>query len=50
MFGACVLGTGYEPMLLAVLPAGGFIVYGVILGIVNAIAGKRSGSGEEASK
>ena len=50
VFGACVLGTGYEPMLLAVLPAGGFIVYGVILGIVNAIAGKRSGSGEEASK
>lgn len=50
VFGACVLGAGYEPMLLAVLPAGGFIVYGVILGIVNAIAGKRSGSGEEASK
>lgn len=48
VFGAQVLGAGYEPMLLAVLPAGGFLIYGLIAGIFNALAGKRPEDGEEA--
>ena len=46
VFGVRVLGAGYEPMLLAAMPAGGFLVYGLLLGIVRALAAR----GEEASK
>ena len=41
LFGTVVLGTSFEPMLIAVLPAGGFMVYGLLLGIINAIGNKR---------
>ncbi|MDO4544180.1 MAG: electron transport complex subunit E [Clostridia bacterium] len=41
LFGADVLGAGYEPMLLAILPAGGFIVYGLMLWVVNMITSKK---------
>ena len=41
IFGAAVMGTSFEPMLIAVLPAGGFIVYGLLLGIINAIGNKK---------
>ena len=41
LFGTAVLGTSFEPMLIAVLPAGGFLVYGLLLGIINAIGNKR---------
>ena len=41
LFGTAVLGTSFEPMLIAVLPAGGFMVYGLLLGIINAIGNKR---------
>ena len=41
LFGTMILGTAYEPMLVAVLPAGGFIVFGLLLGIINAIGNKR---------
>ena len=41
IFGAAVLGTSFEPMLIAILPAGGFLVYGLLLGIINAIGNKR---------
>ena len=41
IFGAAVLGTSFEPMLITVLPAGGFLVYGLLLGIINAIGNKR---------
>ena len=46
VFGLQVLGSGYEPMLLLILPAGGFISYGVLLGIINAIInhGKKEGA------
>lgn len=35
IFGLNVLGSGYEPMLLAILPAGGFLVFGLLLWAVN---------------
>jgi len=41
LFGTMILGTAYEPMLVAVLPAGGFIIFGLLLGIINAIGNKR---------
>ena len=41
IFGAAVLGAAYEPMLIAILPAGGFMVFGLLLGIINAIGNKR---------
>ncbi|NLB39160.1 MAG: electron transport complex subunit E [Clostridiales bacterium] len=37
-----LLGAGFEPVLLMILPPGGFIVYGLSLGIINAIANRRS--------
>lgn len=52
VFGIKVLGAGFEPMLLAIMAPGGFIVFGLVLGIVNSIVnkiGKRSaGKGVEA--
>ncbi|MGI6214969.1 MAG: electron transport complex subunit RsxE [Christensenellales bacterium] len=42
IFGVQVLGTGFEPMLLLVLAPGGFIVYGLLLGIINAISARSS--------
>jgi electron transport complex protein RnfE len=40
--GMNVLGAGFEPVLLMILPPGGFIVYGLALGIINAIGNRRS--------
>ena len=40
LFDMQILPTGYQPMLLLVLAPGGFIVFGLILGIVNAITAK----------
>jgi len=31
----------FEPMLVAILPAGGFVIFGLLLGIINAIGNKR---------
>ena len=44
IFGATVFGASFKPMLLLILPAGGFIVYGLLLALFNAVsmkAGKR---------
>ena len=41
IFGTAVFGAAYEPMLIAVLPAGGFLVFGLLLGIINAIGNKK---------
>ncbi len=44
LFGAQVMGAAYQPMLLLILPAGGFIVFGLLLAAFNAVsmrAGKR---------
>ncbi|MCH5278901.1 MAG: electron transport complex subunit E [Christensenellaceae bacterium] len=38
IFGVRLLGTGYEPMLIISLAPGGFIVFGLILGLVNYIS------------
>ena len=40
VFGAQVFGAAYQPMLLIILPAGGFIVFGLLLGLFNVISGK----------
>ena len=42
IFGTALLGASFEPMLLAVMAPGGFIVFGLLLGIVNAITDKIS--------
>ncbi len=40
VFGMNVLGASYEPMLLIVLASGGFLSYGLLLGIFNLIVKK----------
>ncbi|HIT69612.1 MAG TPA: electron transport complex subunit E [Candidatus Aphodomonas merdavium] len=41
IFGISVFGEAFEPMLLLVLAPGGFICFGLLLGIINAIVDKR---------
>ena len=41
IFGISLLGASYQPMLLIILPAGGFLGFGSLLGIINAIGNKR---------
>lgn len=40
IFGANILGASYEPMLLIVLASGGFLTFGLLLGIFNLIVKK----------
>ena len=40
LFGMNVFGPAYQPMLLIILPTGGFIVFGLLLGLVNVITKK----------
>ena len=40
LFGASIFGASFEPMLLLILPAGGFMVYGLMLGAINLITKK----------
>ena len=40
VFGASLLGASYQPMLLMILPAGGFLVFGLLLGIINALSNR----------
>ncbi len=42
VFDIQLLGSAYEPMLLFVLAPGGFITFGLLLGIINAITARRS--------
>ena len=42
VFDIPLLGSAYEPMLLFVLAPGGFITFGLLLGIINAITARRS--------
>lgn len=44
IFGVNVLGAGFEPVLLFVLAPGGFLVYGILLGVINAIGNRRKAS------
>lgn len=49
VFGAQVFGAGYQPMLLLILPAGGFIVFGLLLGLINAVTSRKAKEKEEDS-
>ena len=40
IFGTQVFGAGYQPMLLLILPAGGFIVFGLLLALFNVVGAK----------
>ena len=40
VFGQNLLGASYEPMLLIVLASGGFLTFGLLLGIFNLIVKK----------
>jgi electron transport complex protein RnfE len=40
VFGISLLGASYQPMLLFVLAPGGFITFGLVLGIINAITAR----------
>ncbi len=37
ILGFSVMGEGYQPALIAILPPGGFIILGLILGVINII-------------
>ena len=45
IFGINILGASYEPMLILVLASGGFLTYGILLGIINAITNHRANKG-----
>ena len=47
IFGAQLFGTGFEPMLIAALAPGGFIVFGLMLGLLNFITKKCSHEHDE---
>ncbi|MDO4493112.1 MAG: electron transport complex subunit E [Clostridia bacterium] len=48
VFGTQIMPAAYQPMMLLVMPAGGFIVYGLMLGIINTIVNKKQKKEEEA--
>lgn len=41
VFGVKLLGAGYSPMAVALLPAGGLLLVGLLAGGFNALAGKK---------
>ncbi|NLD03083.1 MAG: electron transport complex subunit E [Clostridiales bacterium] len=44
IMGFQLMGASFEPVLLFILAPGGFLVFGLLLGIINAIADKRKAS------
>ena len=48
-FGQAVFGAGFDGNALGRLPAGGFLLLGLAMGIFNAAAGKRSNGKEDAT-
>lgn len=40
-FGMPLLGAGYTPAIMVILPPGGFLTLGLILGVINLIRAKR---------
>lgn len=40
LFGFRIMGASYEPMLLFVLASGGFLTFGILLGVINAITAR----------
>lgn len=43
IFGFQIMPAGYESMLLILMPAGGFLIFGLALGIFNVITMKKEG-------
>ncbi len=41
LFNMQVMGAGFEPVLIFILAPGGFLMYGLLLGIINAIGNRR---------
>ena len=41
IFNMQVMGAGYEPMLIIVMASGGFLSYGLLLGIINALTNRK---------
>lgn len=46
-FDQVVFTTNFEPNAMALLPAGGFMLLGLLMGVYNAVAGKRSKGKED---
>lgn len=44
VFGVSLFGSGYQPVLMAILPPGAFIVLGLILGVINLIRMRKGGA------
>ena len=40
LFGVRIMSAGYEPMLIFVLASGGFLTFGLLLGMINAITAR----------
>ena len=49
LFGAAILPAGCDPMVMVALPAGGFMVLGILMGIFNAVFKRRANEKEDAS-
>ena len=43
VFGLRILPEAYQPMAVILLPAGGLLVVGLLMGVFNALAGKKEG-------
>ena len=50
VFGTAVLSAGYEPMLMAAAPAGGFLIAGLCMGIANIRSGGQKEEKKEGSE
>ena len=48
LFNMQVMGAGFEPVLIFILAPGGFLVYGLLLGIINAIGNRRQNKSKKA--
>ena len=46
IMGFQLMGASFEPVLLFILAPGGFLVFGLLLGIINAIVDKRKANKE----
>ncbi|MCK9479357.1 MAG: electron transport complex subunit E [Firmicutes bacterium] len=44
IFGISVLGSNYQPAIMAILPPGAFILLGLILGVINIYKARRKGN------
>ena len=50
VFGMQIMPPGYEPMVFVVSPAGGFVVLGLTLAVVNYISSRKQTQNKEAAK